>query len=466
MTTATLSTDYRAFLRAKSQLGGDHGFAPVWMPDFLFDFQKYLVEWALRKGRAAIFADCGLGKTPMQLVCAENIVRHTNQPYLILTPLAVAPQTVREAEKFGIDAIHSRDGKFPAGARIVVTNYEQLHRFSPADFAGAACDESGILKNFDGRRRKDITEFLRTLRYRLLLSATAAPNDYTELGNSAEALGELGHQDMLARFFKQDDNTIFLHGTKYGDMTVNKWRFKAHAEGAFWRWVCSWARACRRPSDLGFADAGFDLPELVMDEHEVQAATPQPGRLFDIPATTLADQNEEMRRTVRERCERVAELVNHDQPAVCWCHRNEEGDTLVELIPDAVQVAGSDRDEVKEERLLAFAAGEIRVLVTKPKIGGFGLNWQHCAHQTYFPSHSFEQFYQGVRRSWRFGQTRPVRVDMVTTDGSAGVLASLRRKADQAERLFAELVRNMNHALQIEPSRYGEISPEVPTWLS
>jgi hypothetical protein len=457
------SDAYREFIRRKSQVGTAAGFAPVWIPDWLFDFQKHLVEWAIRRGRSAILADCGLGKGPMQLVWAENVVRKTGGRVLIVAPLAVSAQTVREGEKFGIESRVSRDGKaFPG---ITVTNYERLHHFNANDFKGVVCDESSILKNFDGRRRRIVTEFLRTLPYRLLCSATAAPNDHAELGTSAEALGELGHQDMLARFFKHDDNSLFLHGTKYGDFTANRWRFKAHAERPFWRWVCSWARACRRPSDLGCDDAGFVLPELVTHEHEVKASRPASGFLFDLPASSLAEQREEQRRTLRERCEKVAELASHAEPVVCWCHLNGEGDLLESLVPGAVQVAGSDPDGKKEETLLAFAAGQIRALVSKPSIAGFGLNWQHCAHQTYFPSHSFEQWYQGVRRCWRFGQTRPVVVDVVTTDGAAGVLANMRRKAEQADRMFSELVANMNDALRLEAGAFGDSNTEVPGWL-
>ncbi len=458
--------EYATFLERKAQTGGDHGFDPAYLPDFLFDFQKHLVTWAVRKGRAALFADTGLGKTAMQLVWAENVVRHTNGRVLILTPLAVGAQTVREADKFGVGPVCVYDSPVRHRCRIEVANYERLHHLDPADYAGVVCDESSVLKNFMGRRRKDVTEFLRTMRFRLLCTATAAPNDYPELGTSSEALGDLGHQDMLARFFRHDDDTIFLRGTKHGDFSNNKWRFKAHAERGFWRWVCSWARAVRRPSDLGFEDAGYALPPLECREHEVSASAPRPGLLFDVPAASLAEQREEQKRTVGERCAKVAELVSGTgRPAVCWVHLNEEGDRLAADIPGAVQVAGGDRDEVKEERLAAFAAGEIRVLVTKPTIAGFGLNWQHCAHQTYFPSHSFEQWYQGVRRCWRFGQTRPVVVDVVTTDGSAGVLSNLRGKAEAADRLFAELVRNMNDALTIGAGRYGDQKARVPAWL-
>lgn len=452
---------YSRFLSGKAQVGGDHGFAPVWVPDILFDFQRALVEWAVRRGRAAIFADCGLGKSGMQLVWAENVVRHTNRPVLVLTPLAVGGQTVREAEKFGVDAVRSGDGKIPAGARVVVTNYERLTKFSPDDFAGVVCDESSSIKDFGGVRKAEVTDFMRTLPYRLLCTATAAPNDHDELGTSSEALGELGYQDMIGKFFTKErrEDARGWGRTKY--------MMKPHAVTGFWRWVCSWARACRRPSDLGFDDGRFVLPELVTREHEVTASRVAAGRLFDCPGVTLEEQREEQRRTIGDRCGKVAELVGRTgQPAVCWCHLNDEGDELTRLIPGAVQVSGADDDDRKEEKLTAFAAGQIRVLVTKPKIAGFGLNWQHCAHQTYFPSHSFEQWYQGVRRCWRFGQTRPVVVDVVTTEGGAGVLANLRRKADQADDMFAELVRLMNDSVRIGRATYGTNKQEIPTWLS
>lgn len=457
------STAYHQFIERKRHVGAVSGFEPLWLPDCLFDFQRHLTEWAIRKGRAAMFADCGLGKTLMQLVWAENVYRKTGRPVLILTPLAVSAQTVAEAHKFGIEAAVSRDGSIPAP--ITVTNYERLHYFTADDFSGCVGDEAGCLKNFAGVRRKAVTQFMRRLFYRLLCTATAAPNDFTELGTASEALGELGHMDMLSRFFKNDDGTIFLHGTKYGDMTQKCWRFRPHAEQHFWRWVCSWARACRRPSDLGFADDLFILPELVTREHRVKASNPARDRLFDVPAKTLDEQREEQRRTIPERCERVAALVSESAVAVAWCDLNEEGNLLERLIPDAEQVSGSDSDERKEELFSAFASGQVRKLVTKPKIGGFGLNWQHCAHQTFFPSHSFEQWYQCVHRSLRFGQTQQVVCDMVTTDGADSKLSNLRRKADAADRMFAALVKYMNDAQCVERNGHGHLSVERPAWL-
>ena len=454
--------DYAAFLERKAQFGRDSGFDWLWMPDFLFDFQKALVEWALRKGRSALFADCGLGKTPMQLVWAENVVRKTNRSVLILTPLAVAAQTVREATKFGIDARRSA-GELEQGAHIVVTNYEKLHKFDPADFAGAVCDESSAIKAFDGKRRAEVTEFLRTLPYRLLCTATAAPNDYIELGTSSEALGEMGQMDMLGRFFKNDQSNCAV-GRQWGGQA--KWRFKGHAEEPFWRWVCSWARAMRRPSDFGFADEGFILPALVEREHTVEARSLADGMLFSLPAANMFEEREERRRTLTERCEMVADLVaDTKSPAVVWCHLNPEGDLLEKLIPDARQVSGASTDEEKEEVYEAFGSGQLRVVVIKPKIGAWGLNWQHCAHVVTFASHSYEQYYQAVRRCWRFGQKRPVVVDLVSTEGERGIKENMRRKAEAADRMFTSLVAHMNEAIRLDVGQKFEKKVEVPSWL-
>ena len=452
---------YEDFIERKTQVGADHGFDPVWMPDQLFDFQRALVEWAQSKGRAAIFADCGLGKTPMQLTWAENVVRHTAGRVLILTPLAVGAQTVREGEKFGIEAYQSRDGKWPQGKRIIVTNYEKLHLFEPGDFRGCVCDESSILKNFDGATRKAVTEFMRKMPYRLLCTATAAPNDFIELGTSSEAIGEIGHQDMLSRFFKRDQAFCRIH--KIGGQG---WILRGHARRDFWRWVCSWARALRMPSDIGCDNGRFVLPPMRTREHVVKATQSRDGWLFDVPAVGLAEQRDERRRTLKERCEMAASLViDAGDPAVCWGYLNPECDMMEKLIPDAVQVKGGDSDERKEEVFNAFRDGQVRVLVTKPVIGAWGLNWQHCAHQTFFPSHSFEQFYQSVRRSWRFGQTRPVTVDIVTSEGERDVLQSIERKAAQADAMFGQLVSLMNNELRVERQRAPQNEMGAPKWL-
>lgn len=459
-------SEYAAFLARKAQVEADSGLRPTELPASLFPFQVSLVEWALRRGRGAIFADCGLGKTPMQLAWAHEIVRSTNKPVLILTPLSVAQQTVREGAKFGIECERSAGGA-PQRASIVVTNYEKLSHFSPSDFGGAVCDESSAIKSFDGKRRAEVTEFMRTVPYRLLCTATAAPNDYIELGTSSEALGELGHMDMLARFFKNDQNTSDTKAKwRNPGGAAPKWRFKGHAETPFWRWVCSWARAIRKPSDLGFSDDGFALPELTERQHTVEARTAAPGMLFNLPAVTMFEEREERRRTLRERCEKAAALVNGTKrPAVVWCHMNAEGDLLERLIPDGLQIAGSNSDEEKESAYEAFASGQLRVLIIKPKIGAWGLNWQHCSHVVTFASHSYEQYYQAVRRCWRFGQTRPVVVDIVSTEGEARVGANLRRKAEAADKMFASLVAHMNAALTLERSHRHEKAMEAPAWL-
>lgn len=459
--------DYQEFLERKAQLGAANGFKPIFMPEFLFDFQSALVDWSVRQGRAAIFADCGLGKTPMALVWAENITRKTNGRVLILTPLAVGQQMLEEAHKFNIEAHRSRNGQ--PQPNITIANYEILHLFDHTDFAGVVCDESSILKSFDGARRNMITEFLRTIPYRLLSTATAAPNDYVELGTSSEAIGDLGHIDMLQRFFKNNQNNAYAQGgSNRGHFGGRRdlWSFKPHAEQAFWRWVCSWARACRRPSDIGFDDDGFILPPLVDRETVVTARTPKPGMLFDLPANGFHEEREVTRRTINERCEMAASKVSDtDQPAVVWCHLNDEGDLLAKLIPDCQQVSGRDSDDCKEEKFAAFKHGQTRVLVTKPKIGAWGLNWEHCAHVVYFPSHSYEQYYQAVRRCWRFGQTRQVLVDIIRTDGDENVLKNLQRKAIAADKMFSDLVSHMNDAVTVKIDRSYNQKERIPQWL-
>lgn len=448
---------YREFLKAKTPSRKVLGFKPVWIPNFLFDFQTSLVEWSILQGRSAIFADCGLGKTPMQLVWAENVIRKENKPVLILTPLAVSAQTVREGEKFGIECKQTRDGRIHRG--INITNYERLHYFRPENFVGVVLDESSAIKHFTSKRQKDVTQFLANMKYRLLCTATAAPNDYIELGTASEALGQLGRMDMLGTFFKNDENS--LHPIWWG----SRWRIKGHAEQSFWRWVCSWARAVRKPSDLGFDDGPFVLPPLEIRQTIVEVNRPRNG-FFPDQAETLHEQQEERRATIRPRCEEVAKLVEGKSPSVVWCHLNQEGDFLERIIPGAVQVQGSDPDYVKEERFMAFAAGHIKTLVTKPKIGCFGLNWQHCSNMTFFPSHSFEQYYQSVRRCWRFGQKNPVRVHIVTTPGESGVLQNLQRKAAAADKMFSRLVMEMNHSLGIRQSNEAVTKTELPIWIN
>lgn len=652
-------TTYTDFLASKAQLAHGCGFEPTWLPEFLFPFQRVLADWAIRQGRGGLFADCGMGKSPLELVWADNVFTHTGKPVLLVTPLAVGFQMKAEAEKFGVDAAISRDGK--VAAPVTITNYERLEKFNPDDYGGVVCDESSAIKAFDGVRRAIVTEFLRRMPYRLLGTATAAPNDYVELGTSSEALGQLGHIDMLNRFFINAQRTSDTRaGGRFGAKNKEGWRFKGHGQEAFWRWVASWARAIRKPSDYGFDDDGFILPPLEYRTHMVEARTPRPDTLFDVAASGLAEEREVLRRTIHERCEAAAAAVAGHDVSISWCHLNAEGDLLERLIPNSLQVSGSDPNEMKEaaaewfigarcicrdplfrsklaawhkgprgtgrnitkstvsnglqslsnisseiarldapttasglsvivntsestsargrpnetladesstqqtplsghvpswtprrggtpiptrtspsssentgsrlintgnfspanqvdarsadaptlmteeatdptsitvttpagsggsSALLAILASEsskitpsssngqpcicghasgVRRLVTKPVMFGLGLNFQHCAHMTYFPSHSYEQMYQSVRRSWRFGQKHPVTVDVIITDGGAGILANLQRKAAQADSMFESLVAHMNNAVRVQRGNTFDNAMEVPQWL-
>lgn len=479
-------TDYAAFLDRKTHLADAGGFEPTFLPARLKPHARHLTEWAVRRGRAAIFAECGLMKSSMELCWCENAVRHTNRPALLLTPLAVGRQMVREANAYGVEAVRiDAAGRFPAGARVVVANYERLHLLDPDAFGAVACDESSILKGLAGATRKRLTRFLTKVPYRLLASATPSPNDHVELGTSAEALGDLSHSEMLRRFFRQLDDkgqkrelrkqaeaerlvaadpNYFKKLAFRVSQAIGQWRLRPHAVDHFWRWVASWARACRRPSDLGFPDDGFVLPPLVERDHVVEAPVP-PGRLFHSPAVGLHEEREERRRTLTERCEYVARLVAHDRPAAVWCHANAEADLLVATIPGAEQVAGRTPDERKEELYDAFAGGQLRVLVIKPKIGAFGLNWQHCNHVVTFASHSYEQHHQLVSRCHRFGQTQPVTVDTVATEGEVRVLANVRAKARKADALFAALAAEMGRAARADRANPYRAPVEVPSWL-
>jgi superfamily II DNA or RNA helicase len=451
--------EYRAFVEAKTHLAGEFGFAPVYQNPNCYDFQNDLIEWQLRQGRGATFADCGLGKTLMQLVWAENVHRKENRPVLILAPLSVSSQTVEEAEKFGIEAFRSPDGKFPSGRGIITTNYERLHYFDPNDFAGVVCDESSILKNFDGAIKAAITDFMRKVKYRGMYTATPSPNDYTELGTSAEALGDMPYMDMLQTFFKSNDDT--LHPAHMGQ----QWRFKGHAEPHFWRWVASWARAIRRPSDLGYDDAGWSLPELIELHHEIESK-PLDGQLFAMPVRGLPMEREERKATIRERSELAAELLSQHDTGVAWCHFNAEADLMADLLPGGVNLSGADKDEEKEEKFRAFRQGEIRFLVTKPKIAALGVNWQHCAACTYFDDYSYEQYYQAVRRFWRFGQKRPVTVHQIGTTSLSNVAKSRKRKAEAADQMFNSMMEHMV-AAQKHRRIFTDTKPvSLPSWIN
>ena len=468
--------DYREFLAARSQLGGNHGFAPLWMPEFLFDFQKHLVEWACRKGRAALFEDCGLGKTPQFLVWAENVVRKTNRPVLVLTPLAVSHQVVREGEKFGIEVHRSDDGR--PRPNITVTNYERLDKFSPDDYSGVVCDEASALKHWSGATQKAVSRFLNRLPYRLLCTATPSPNDYVELGTLSEALGELNYSEMLATFFRQVGDEEKRRRATADDIVQSRrlswrvlqsfgqWALRPHAFVPFWKWVASWARACRKPSDVGpYPDDAFTLPPLVRRDHVITPRRPPPGWLFTVPAFGLNQERAERRRTLDERSEKVVELTADSDRVVVWCHLNDEADRMERDVAGAVQVKGPQSMDEKEELLLAFLDGQARALVTKPKIAGLGLNLQHCAHVVTFITHSYEQFYQCVRRCWRFGQKRPVTLDVIATEGEINVKKNMDRKERLAAQMFEAVVAHMSDAMKVTAAA-NTIQEEVPQWLS
>lgn len=475
---------YQSFLDRKRQFSDGNGFDPVFMPSQAFDFQQHIISWAVTRGRAAILADCGLGKTLMQLAWAQNVAQKTNGRVLILTPLAVARQTANEADKFGIETEVSRDGTFSKS--IVITNYEKLEHFNAKDFVGVVCDESSILKSYGGARRKAITRFMSKHQYRLLCTATAAPNDWIELGTSSEALGELSDSEMKKRFFRQLDDkgqkkerkqqleaeklierdpSYFQKLSYRVAQTIGQWRLRHHAVDDFWRWVASWAIACRKPSDLGFSDDGFVLPELREIDHSIMPDKPPEGFLFNVPAVGLAAERSERKRTLEQRCEMVAELVDHNRPAVVWCHTNPEGDLLEQVIPDAAQVAGRTPDDQKIEIYETFSSGELLKLIIKPKIGAWGMNWQHCHDTVSFPTHSYEQYYQSIRRFYRFGQKHRVTSHTVSTEGELGVLENMRSKGVKAGIMFDALISSMNQSTEIQRSYRFSNKPEVPAWL-
>ena len=394
----------------------------VRVPDSLFPHQKALSTWALRRGRAAIFADTGLGKSRMQLAWSDAVARYTNQPVLILAPLAVAPQTVNEGRELGIEVKHCRSGSEADGQRIVITNYDRLHLFNPAAFSGVVLDESSCIKHHNTRTLQMLLDAFKQTQFKLCATATPAPNDWTELGTHAEFLGVCTRAEMLAEFFTHDG----------GDTSV--WRLKGHARHVFWRWVSQWGALVRKPSDLGFDGSMYELPPLHLHEHTVSTEMPLNGMLFASEAQTLSERRDARRLSVDDRVRECAAIVNADrQPWVVWCDLNSEGDALTAAIDGAVQIAGADDVEVKEQRLADFAAGKIRVLVSKPSICGFGLNWQHAARMAFVGvTDSFESYYQAVRRCWRFGQTRPVHVHIFASSAEGAVVANLKRKERDA----------------------------------
>lgn len=422
-------SDYRAFLERKAIIDPPTGIDVAGdLNPKLFDFQRDLVRWALKRGRAAVFADCGMGKTPMQLVWAQ----HVPGPVLIMAPLAVAAQTVREGNKFGVPVAYVREQpKYPEG--VYITNYEMAEHFDPDAWHGIVLDESSIIKHKDGAFRNRLIESFADTPFRLACTATPAPNDFTELGNHAEFLGVLSMTEMLSTYFVHD-----------GGSTQN-WRLKGHAQSDFWRWLCSWAVMLRAPSDLGYPDDGFSLPPLTYHDHVIRTETPPEGFLFPVEAQTLQERLAARRSTIDERVARCAADVNaSDEPWVIWCNLNDESAALAKAIPGAVEVKGADDPEHKESALLGFTDGAFRVLVTKPSIAGHGMNWQHCRNVAFVGlSDSWEQYYQAVRRCWRFGQERDVRVHVYTAETEGAVVANIRRKEADAAKMADEMTAHM-----------------------
>lgn len=416
--------DYDAYIHGKlsrappTGIVGDHH-----IPDHgLFDFQKALIAWALRRGRAAIFADTGLGKSRMQLAWANSVLAYTGKPVLILAPLAVAPQTVAEGSEIGVSVKHCRDGSEVAHG-ITITNYDRLHRFNPSMFGAVVLDESSCIKHHDAKTLRTLLEAFRDTPFKLCATATPAPNDWTELGTHAEFLGICTRAEMLAEYFTHDG----------GDTSV--WRLKKHARHVFWEWVSQWGAMVRKPSDLGFDDSAYLLPNLHIHEHIVSTEMPTNGMLFAMEAQTLSERRDARRMSMTDRVSECVSVTNADssEPWIVWCDLNAEGDALARAINGAVQIAGGDSLEVKEQRLNDFASGKTRVLVSKPSICGFGLNWQHSARMAFVGvTDSFESYYQAVRRCWRFGQKREVHVHLFASQGEGAVLANLKRKERDA----------------------------------
>jgi hypothetical protein len=366
----------------------------------------------------------------------------------------VAFQFIKEAEKFGINDIsYSKDGSYQT--RIVVCNYERLDKFKAADFDCVLLDESSILKNFDGAIKSQVTSFLKKVKYRFLFTATPSPNDYIELGTSSEALGYLGYTDMLTKFFSNKENNI-----KAMDRIGSKFYLKPHATENFFKWVSGWSVSMRKPSDIGFSDHLHVLPELRLHYHSVKSSENwvinNQILMFEIVAQRLTEVRQEQKMTIKQRCEKAAELAYSHPCSVYWCNFNDEGDLLQELDSNAYQIKGSMNIDQKEELLLGFFQGEIKKLITKPKMTAFGLNWQHCNHTVYFPTFSYEQYYQAIRRFWRFGQKKPVDVDLVYSEGQKRVLDSLMQKAEKASNLFSMLNANLNQDFEIQKKEFDK----------
>lgn len=440
---------YQYFLSRKAFKPMDAGFAPNLSAYPLFDYQHDIVRWACMRGKAAIFADTGLGKTLMQLTWASQVTRQTGGRVIVLAPLAVREQTVAEGKKFGIDM-----------TAIDVINYEQLHNIGPQEYQGVVLDESSILKGMEGKIRRQVTEMFRDTPYRLSCTATPSPNDFMELGTQAEFLGIMSQVEMLAMFFIHDGSD------------TSKWRLKGHGKQKFFEWLATWAVFITSPEDLGYDATGHELPPLVFHEHIIDSGITD--GLFAPIATGLLERNRARKDTVDARVEEAATIANGIKgQCLIWCHLNDESEKLKVSIDGAIEVRGSDTPDHKTSSLIGFAAGDISRLVTKPKIAGFGMNWQSCNHMVFVGlSDSWEQFYQAVRRCWRYGQTKPVHVHIVSADVEGGVLANIKRKEAQHKKLTREMIavmrgrtlQELGRATQEKAGYENNTEMEVPRW--
>lgn len=446
--------NYNEFLLRKQHTIGEFGFKPTFVPDMAFDFQSAVIEKACIRGRNGNFLDTGLGKTLIQLSISQNIIEKTNGRVIILTPLAVAFQFISEAEKIGISDIeYSKDGKFTK--KIILCNYERLHFFNPNDFEGVILDESSILKNFKGQIKSQLIAFSKKIKYRFLSTATPSPNDFIELGNSSEFLGHMGYMDMLTKFFKTNQNSVDSNNRNIGE----KFYLKPHAEKDFFSWVNQWSIMVKTPSDIGFSDDRYKLPDLIINQHTIENGlnfdSSGQASLFPIHAKTMTEVRKESNHTEKERCEKAVELAK-GKTSVYWCNTNSESSLLKTMDSGAVEIIGSQSIEQKEEILIAFAKGEIQRLVTKAKITGMGLNWQHCNHTVFFPTWSYEQYYQSIRRFWRFGQKSDVTVDLVVSEGQSRVIEALQEKTEKAKELYSKLVKNVNGSFSDHKKEFNQ----------
>lgn len=420
---------YSQYIESKRIVSNPQGTEYTKVNDKLFDFQQAIVKWALMRGKAAIFADCGLGKTAMQLTWANNIDGKT----LILAPLAVAEQTVRESEKFGITVNYCRS-QSDVKDGINITNYEMLEHFEANQFRGVVLDESSILKSFTGATRNIIIEMFAKTDFKLACTATPAPNDHMELGNHAEFLGIMTRTEMLATFFVHDGGE------------TSKWRLKGHAEKAFWGWVCSWAVNIRKPSDLGFDDSGYDLPELKMHHHICQVDKPSDGFLFPVQASTLQERIVARRDSIEPRIDKAAEIIMQkpNEQWLVWCNMNAESESIAKAIKNAIEIKGSDKREHKTKTMMGFSSGDVQIIVTKSSIAGFGMNWQNCNNVLFLGlSDSYEQFYQALRRCWRFGQKNEVDCYIVTAETEGATLSNIKRKEKDAKTMADAMAEKM-----------------------